>query len=139
MNKIINEEYDLFKKYHKNIYNIMFHILCGFIFMAFFFTAFAKYSYLALSLYFAGILATTGMGYVSGVIYVVLAILVYIIGHFRISTEKLLLGSIVFYMLPDASHYLTGEPSLLNWNNLTVTNVITNVFYLLPFSIMCVT
>lgn len=35
MNTIIKNEFIAFETYHKNIYNIYFHIVCGFIFMTF--------------------------------------------------------------------------------------------------------
>ena len=37
MNEEIKKELEEFQEYHKNIINVIFHILCGFLFMTFFF------------------------------------------------------------------------------------------------------
>ena len=51
MNRIIKKEFIEFEKYHKNIYNIYFHIVCGFIFMTFLFLLSKNYSNLLLFIY----------------------------------------------------------------------------------------
>ena len=39
---MIKEEFNDFEKYHKNKYNLYFHIFCGFIFMTFLFLLLIK-------------------------------------------------------------------------------------------------
>ena len=58
MNIIIKKEFIEFKKYHKNIYNIYFHVLCGFVFMTFLFLLLNNYSNVLLILYSLLILFT---------------------------------------------------------------------------------
>ena len=83
MNKVIKEEFIEFEKYHKNIYNIYFHILCGFIFMTFLFLLSKKYSYILLSFYTLLILFTTHNFLISFYIYISIYFLIYFIKQFN--------------------------------------------------------
>jgi hypothetical protein len=137
MNTIIKKEFDDFKKYHKNIYNVYFHIFCGFIFMAFFCLLLNSYSNLLLILYSILILFTIQNIFISFTIFIILFIIIDFIKNYKLSTRNIFILFLVFYLLPDLSHYLTSEPSMLNINNITPLSIFTNIFYLLPFSIMC--
>ena len=137
MNKVIKEEFIEFEKYHKNIYNIYFHILCGFIFMTFLFLLSKKYSYILLSFYTLLILFTTHNFLISFSIYIFLYFLIYFIKQFNFNRTITFVLFFIFYFLPDLSHFLTNEPSMLNMDNLTPLSLFTNIFYLLPFSLLC--
>lgn len=137
MNQIIEKEFIEFEKYHKNIYNIYFHVLCGFVFMTFLFLLSNNYSNVLLILYSLLLLFTINNLLITFIIFSILFVMVYIIKKYKIKTYLIFLSFLVFYFLPDLSHYLTNEPSLLNINNITLVSLFTNIFYLLPFSIMC--
>ena len=137
MNQIIEKEFIEFEKYHKNIYNIYFHVLCGFVFMTFLFLLSNNYSNVLLILYSLLLLFTINNLLITFIIFSILFVMIYVIKKYKIKTYLIFLSFLVFYFLPDLSHYLTNEPSLLNINNITLVSLFTNIFYLLPFSIMC--
>jgi len=136
MNQIINKEFSEFEKYHKDIFNVYFHIVCGFIFMSFLFLLSTNYSYVLLFLYSALLLFTISNIMITISIFIGLFVIMYIIKKYNFSFFDKLIIFVVFYFLPDLSHYLTNEPSMLNINNITPLSLFTNIFYLLPFSIM---
>jgi hypothetical protein len=137
MNTFIKKEFIEFEKYHKNIYNIYFHILCGFIFMTFLFLLSSNYSNTLVFLYSLLLLISINNLIVTFIIFIILFIMVYLVKKYKFNTLNIFLLFLVFYFLPDLSHYLTKEPSMLNLNNITPLSLFTNIFYLLPFSIMC--
>lgn len=136
-NNTIESEFIDFKKYHKNKYNIYFHIVCGFIFMCSLFLLSKTYSNLLLILYSLLILFTIQNLLVTIVMFFVLLLIMCGLNKHKLSSIQLFGLFLLFYFLPDLSHYLTNEPSMLNINNITPLSVFTNIFYLLPFSIMC--
>ena len=136
MKTTIKKEFIEFKKYHKNIYNIYFHILCGFVFMAFLVLLSKKYSNILLFIYSLLILFTVNNLLITIIIFIILFIIVYLVKKYKFKTEIIFVLFLVFYFLPDFSHYLTNEPSMLNLNNITPLSIFTNIFFLLPFSIM---
>ena len=136
-NNTIESEFIDFKKYHKNKYNIYFHIVCGFIFMCSLFLLSKTYSNIILILYSLLILFTIQNLLVTIVMFFVLLLIMCGLNKYKLSSIQLFGLFLLFYFLPDLSHYLTNEPSMLNINNITPLSVFTNIFYLLPFSIMC--
>lgn len=136
MNTIIKKEYLEFEKYHKNIYNIYFHIVCGFIFMTFLFLLFNNYKYIILIIYSLLILFTIKNLFITFIILIILLNMIYFINKYKFNIKIIFLLFLVFYFLPDLSHFLTNEPSMLNINNITPLSLFTNIFYLLPFSLM---
>jgi hypothetical protein len=137
MNQIIKKEFSEFEKYHKDIFNIYFHIVCGFIFMSFLFLLSTNYSYVLLFLYSALLLFTIQNLFITFLIFIILFFMVYFIKKYKLKKINIFLLFLVFYFSPDLSHYLTNEPSMLNINNITPLSLFTNIFYLLPFSIIC--
>jgi hypothetical protein len=136
MDTIIKQELIEFKKYHKNVYNIYFHILCGFVFMSCLLLLSKNYMNVFAVLYSLLIAVTTHNIFVALIICVGLVILVYFMSKLNLTAINTFLLFLVFYFLPDISHYFTNEPSMLNMNNITPISLFTNVFYLLPFSFM---
>lgn len=136
-NNTIEREFIDFKKYHKNKYNIYFHIVCGFIFMCSLFLLSKTYSNLLLILYSLLVLFTIQNLLVTIVMFFVLLLIMGGLNKYKLTSLQLFGLFLLFYFLPDLSHYLTNEPSMLNMNNITPLSVFTNIFYLLPFSIMC--
>jgi len=137
MNTIIKNEFIEFEKYHNNIYNIYFHIVCGFLFMTFLFLLSKNYSNVLLIIYSLFILFTIHNLFITVIISITLFVLLSFIKTYKWNRMSIFLSFLAFYFLPDVSHYLTNEQSMLNINNITMLSLFTNSFYLLPFSIMC--
>jgi hypothetical protein len=136
MNTIIENEFIEFEKYHKNIYNIYFHITCGFIFMTFLFLLSNNYSNILLIVYSLLLQFTIYNLYVTFIIFIIIYFMIFFMKKYKLKKANIFLLFLVFYFLPDLSHYLTNESSMLNINNITPLSLFTNIFYLLPFSIM---
>jgi hypothetical protein len=75
--------------------------------------------------------------YISTIIFVVLFIMIHFFHKYKIGFFNYFYLFVVFYLLPDLSHYLTNEPSLLDIRNITLFSIFVNIFYLLPFSLLC--
>jgi uncharacterized membrane protein YGL010W len=136
MNRSIQHELQEFKQYHKNRYNIYFHILCGFICMATFCLLFKQYSNLVLIIYGLLLLFTIDNIILTGGIIILLMAIITIGSSYNLSLLQLGILFLVFYFLPDLSHYLTNEPTVLTIYTITPFTLFTNIFYLLPFSIL---
>lgn len=135
MNEILKKELIQFKLFHKNSFNVYFHILCGFIFMTCLLLISNKYSYLLLVIYSLIILFTLNDIIVSFIIFTILFVLLCYIKNKNLTKQNILYLFLFFYFLPELSHYLTNEPTVLNINNVTPLTLILNIFYLLPFSL----
>jgi len=55
----------------------------------------------------------------------------------NLNTIHLSIIFLIFYFLPDLSHYLTGEKTVMTLENITIESLFVNIFYLLPFSFVC--
>ena len=132
-NKLIKKEFDDFKKYHKNVCNVIFHIVCGFVYMSFFFSLFGDYKNIALCVYFLLLLTTVNL--MSAVL--ISIPIYYMINNVISFSSNNIYIFLLFYFLPELSHYLTNEKTVLNVENITALSLFANIFYLLPFSIQC--
>ena len=137
MNTVIKKEFIEFEKYHKNVYNIYFHIACGFIFMTFLFLLLKNYSYYLLSLYSLLLLFTIHNLFVAFGIFVILFGMIYVIQKYNLSFFSKLIIFVIFYFLSSLSHFITGETTILNMKNLTIYSILINTLYFIPFSIYC--
>ena len=137
MNIIIKKELIEFRKHHKNIYNIFFHIFCGFIFMTFLFLFSKNYSNLLLILYSLLILFTINNFFITFIIFIILFLMIFLLKEYDISLSIKLIIFFIFYFLSSLSHYLTGEETILNIDNITIYSITINTLYFIPFSILC--
>ena len=137
MNTLIKKEFIEFEKHHKNIYNIYFHIACGFIFMTFLCLLSKNYSYYLVSLYALLLSFTIHNLFVAFGIFVILFGMIYVIQKYNISFFSKLIIFIIFYFLSSLSHFITGEKTILNINTLTIYSILINTLYFIPFSIYC--
>ena len=95
-NKLIENEFIDFKNHHRNIYNIYFHILCGFVFIPFLFSLSKKYCYVLLILYTMLLLFTVSNVIITITISIVLIIIMQVIGRYNLSFfNKLVLFFII--------------------------------------------
>ena len=124
-----------FRETHRNSFNLVTHILSGFLYMTLFLLMFGKYAYVA----YTGIVFLLLPKYT-------LAILLMFVGLFfftniiqqtlRLTTTTSILVILVFYFGLDLSHWLTNEPTALTIQNITIPAVLENFFLLLPYSII---
>jgi len=136
---IIKKDFDEFEQYHRNIFNISFHIFCGFIFLSFLFLLFKKHHLKALAIY-ALILIYTMKDKPLIIMSVLVGLYILtdvVLKDYKFKLYQLFGLFLFFYFLPDLSHYLTNEKTVLKLENITFFNLFTNIFYLLPFSLMC--
>jgi hypothetical protein len=144
MKSSIQNELNEFKKYHKNKFNVTFHIICGIFFMSFLLLKFGRYKNIALLGYFILLLLTINSkkNPDAGIINIIIAAFLFItiskLKEFKYSQFYLTFLFLIFYFLPDVSHYLTNEKTVMNINNITLFSAFVNIFYLLPFSILSI-
>ena len=122
-----------FQKYHKNIYNILFHLFCGIVYMSLFFSLFPGYVYViycVITLYlFPNVSVFAALSLVA---------LARMYPH-KMSLKITGLAILIFYFLPDLSHYLTGEETVLNIYTVTALDLVDNFFLLLPHTMLALT
>ena len=122
-----------FQKYHKNIYNILFHLFCGIVYMSLLFSLFPGYVYV---IYFVITL------YLFPNLSVFLALSLLALARtypHKMSVKMTVLAIFIFYFLPDVSHYLTGEDTVLKMNTVTALDLVDNFFLLLPHTMLALT
>jgi len=96
-----------------------------------------KNYYVVLIIYIGLLLLTIKNIAVVSTIFILLAGIIAVGSSYNISKLYLVVLFITFYFLPDLSHYLTNEPTVLSIDTITPFTLFTNIFYLLPFSLMC--
>uniref|UniRef100_A0A6C0AY88 Uncharacterized protein n=1 Tax=viral metagenome TaxID=1070528 RepID=A0A6C0AY88_9ZZZZ len=132
MNNYIKTEYVEFAKYHKNMINIIVHILSGILYMS----SLNVLSNNRLIYWYMLLLLLTYDEYIT-----ILFSLYFIYLSTNNFTSKKITHqtcTILFltgcFLIPEISHYATNENTVLNMNNITIDKFITNIFYFLPFS-----
>jgi uncharacterized membrane protein YGL010W len=137
MNTALQAELTEFRRYHRNPYNVWFHILCGCIYMAALLNLGGAYRYVLTAAY--GILIAATMGDVRTAILSTGAIIVVMQSLPHLTPAALAGLAFVAYMAPEVSHYATGEPAVLTLDSITPFTAFVNVVYLLPFSMKSLT
>ena len=134
MQTLIKNELNDFMNHHKNIVNISFHILCGSIFMSFLFLLLNKHTYTGIIVY--TIFVYLSLNHIILSLCVLFILLLFTTGlkQFKLSMRSILIYGLVFYFLPDLTHILTNEKTVLKIDSLL--SILTNIVYLLPFSIL---
>ena len=122
--------FDEFSKYHKNKYNIIFHVICGTIFMT---SLFLMTNELLLFVYILLLFLTIGELKITLGIFAILLTMINLLRNYNFGMSSF----VIFYFLPELSHYLTSEPTVMTLKDATPLSILVNIFYLLPFSIMC--
>ena len=130
----VQTEYESFSKTHRDRLNILFHVFCGTIYTASlvllvpFNYSFVFLIYVAL----IAILLDLKTALLSGA---ALAIGINIILSLKPSVPMLLTILAIFYVLPEASHLLTGEKTVLKIDDISIIDIAVNIISLLPFSV----
>ena len=136
MIELIKQDFIDFYNSHKNIYNLSFHIFCGFMFMSLLFSLSKKYKNSLLIIYVLLIFFLFQNLFLIFIIFIILFTLLFVINKYKLSFTNSFLLFFSFYFLPELSHILTNETTVLNVNNITPLSIFTNVFCLLPFSLI---
>lgn len=123
-----------FREHHRNRANLVFHILCGFIYIGCFLSIF--YGFISIPVYtillvilfpqYLVINIMIGIGLFG--VHIALAAL-----RIRSWFYKALIAA-VFYMAPEISHVATKERTVLAYDSLTIGSILENFFLLLPYS-----
>lgn len=133
-NEYIIQEYEEFKSYHQNKYNLIMHILSGILYMGSV-NVLTNGNLLPYYLFFL-LLTHERISSLSSFLYIKVGstILMFI----NVSTNALILMFLFgCFIFPEISHYVTNEKTLLNMQNATPKKLATNIIYFLPFSIQC--
>ena len=133
-NEYIIQEYEEFKSYHQNKYNLIMHILSGILYMGSL-NVLTNGNILPYYLFFL-LFTHERISSLSSFLYIKVGstILIYCNLSIYALICTFLLGCFIF---PEISHYVTNEKTLLNMQNATPKKVVTNIIYFLPFSIQC--
>jgi hypothetical protein len=137
MNTILQKEWTEFQQHHQNIYNVSFHVVCGFLFLTCLLLLANKYSYVFLLVYSVFLLFTMQNLPLVCFLAMVVLVLLYFMKKIPWKTSTLFVLFLVFYFLPDLSHSLTNEPTVVTIDTITPLSLFTNLLYFLPFSIQC--
>ena len=132
----IQSELDEFLLYHKNYTNRIIHVLTGIIYMSCLNVLLYKGRFLVIYLI---ILLLTFPSIISSLLSV---ISIYAVSEIILKFKKeplfiyiLILLFIIFcFIVPEISHYLNNENTIIKYES-SFTKIVTNIFYFLPFSI----
>ena len=135
----LEKEYKTFTVYHKNTYNVLFHIFSSLMFMSIMFKLLGKYQNIGLVSYLLLLLLTIKNLNIIILIFVLVYIIINHVLIHKLSNKYYLILFIIFYYLPELSHILFGESNKdvikRFLENPTEFPVFINIFYLLPFSL----
>lgn len=128
---IINEQYKIFEKSHKNKINQIIHVVCSLFFVSFLNVFIFKGRFLFLYLL---ILLFTSDIFESLIGIFIVYILSFCILKLKLNATQLIIGILLFYfIIPEVSHLITNEESLLGEFN--ILDSFINFTHLLPFSL----
>lgn len=124
-----------FQKHHRNTFNIAFHIGCGLLYMSLLLTLMPSWVFwlyvVVILVFFPSLSVALGVG--------VLWVATQYIRSLRLPWTWTLLGVGIVYMLPELSHWITHEETVLQIKGLTALDIIDNFFFLYPQSILAQT
>lgn len=126
----------VFKNSHKNIINILLHIICGCLYISLISCCFINYYHCAILLYSSFVYYLTSDIMLTLVIYGILYCITNKIIQNKLPTLTLLGLAFAFYMLPEMGHILCDETTVLSTENFNLNEIIINIFVLLPYSIL---
>lgn len=128
----MDENLILFKNSHRNIVNILIHIICGCLYISLIACYFNDYYHYAILLYSLFVLNLTGDIFLTFMIYGTLNIITNKLIQYKMPTYTLLGLAFLFYMLPEMGHILCDEKTVLSSFN--INEIIMNILVLLPYS-----
>lgn len=124
----------MFNKSHQNKTNILFHLFCGAIYTSalLLLIPFNSISLAIIYVIITALCLGIGTAIFSGIL---LFVGIKILLRLKLNVSLLFITMVSFYLLPELSHYLTGEKPLLKLENIEISDILINIFTLLPFSI----
>jgi hypothetical protein len=141
----LQQEYNEFRVAHRHLGNQLFHILCGGIYVTcvclitpFPYPLTVLLGYLLLVWITLSLYVSSSSPRLSSLLLTSILLLLFYrsADTLSLSPRILLILGLAFYLLPELSHFLTNENTVMTINNLTPLKALMNVLYLLPFSIM---
>jgi hypothetical protein len=142
---LLQQEYNEFRAAHRHRGNQLFHVLCGGVYITcacillpFRYLSIAPLGYLLLVWITLSLYVSASASPISSLLLTSLILLLFYqwMESLSLSPQTLLILGLIFYLLPELSHYLTNEKTVMTIENLTPLKAVMNVIYLLPFSIM---
>ncbi len=126
---------DDFRAHHCKPANLVFHVVCGFVYTTLVLQIIGPLSTMAYTL----ALCTAYPAYTPS--FVVMGVIINsmhsVFSAFPVHLKLKI--AIAAYLAPELSHWMTGERTVLQADQLTVPSVLTNMAVLLPFSIIAFT
>jgi hypothetical protein len=124
-----------FQKHHKNVANLLFHIACGIVYISLFFTLFPIELFLIYSI-------TVLLLFPNIAVALALPVVFYMRNYslaYKLPLNYVIPAIFIGYCLPELSHYITGEKTVLKIHTVSVVDIIDNFFLLLPNSLLALT
>lgn len=128
----------LFQNSHKNIVNIIIHIICGCLYLSLIASCFNGYHQRVTWLYSLFVWWLTGDVILAFVIYEILDIITNELIKHKMSTITLLGLAFLFYLLPEMGHIICDEKTVLSTDNFDINEIIMNILTLLPYSVLSI-
>jgi hypothetical protein len=128
----IEQKKQEFQAHHKNTFNILFHIGCGLVYMSLFLSLLPSEFFWV----YGGIVILFFPN-----VQVFLGLVALFFGASWLRNQRLGLGKtfgliLFFYVLPEVSHWLTQEETVLQANTISLLDIVDNFFFLYPHSLL---
>jgi hypothetical protein len=129
----LENDFAEFRRHHRNPWNLAFHILCGLGYLVLFFSLVG----LPFLLVYGSLVICLFRWHVTTAITVmaIVSLGVWAIQSVELGVLLRAAGVVVFYLLPELSHWLTREATVLTRDKLTPINLVLNFFMLPPYCI----
>jgi hypothetical protein len=137
MNDTIKNDLMLFKNAHKNIVNIIIHIICGCIYVALLSACLKNYEYFAIVMYSIFVYCLTNNITLTFVIFGLLYCIVHELLKHNINMLTMLSLAFLFYLLPEIGHMISNEQPVLS-DTVDIQKITMNMLVLLPYSFLSI-
>jgi hypothetical protein len=137
MNDTIKNDLMLFKNAHKNIVNIIIHIIRGCIYVALLSACLKNYEYFAIVMYSIFVYCLTNNITLTFVIFGLLYCIVHELLKHNINMLTMLSLAFLFYLLPEIGHMISNEQPVLS-DTVDIQKITMNMLVLLPYSFLSI-
>lgn len=124
-----------FQMHHRNTFNIVFHIGCGLVYMSLLLSLLPSWFFWVYFFIVLGLFPSLSVGLALGVLWVG----THYVRSLRLPWTWTIVGIGIVFMLPEVSHWIAQEPTVLKIENLTLVDLIDNFFFLYPQSVLAQT
>jgi hypothetical protein len=129
------DDFNAFRRHHRDPRNVAFHAFCGFASLSLLFSLVGVQFLIG----YGALVTWSFRRHAAAAIAATAAVALGMAGLKMLGSPVAprALGVVAFYLLPEVSHWLTGEKALLTKDSLTPRSVAGNFLMLLPYSIAC--